>query len=265
MDSLKHSSRRKRTGGREVVLVAAAKSSNPKPAQASSSDSLSQIEGMVMGVVSAIPVPHFKTWVHAYFHPYEMVENEKGNANFGNVATNAAIIGVIAGLLTALLILITSFFKPSAEGIVGAIIAGAIMVIIYPIIMVIGTFISSAIYFVFAKLMGGKGSYMMQTLGITLISGGTMLLNIPFMVLGIIPCIGAIFSLASLVVSLYALYSEVRMIKAVHQLSTMKAVAVIVLPLIILFVIILVAIAVLGAAFLTMVGGAAAASQYGGY
>ena len=243
----------------EVVLVAD-KGTASVP---SGGGALSQIENMCMSVASVFPIPHFKNWLSMFFHPVEAIEKDKANAGVGGVVVNAIIAGILYGIAYGIFLLLATAFSPLAGmgGIGSALMAVLVMIVICPIALVIGSFIGSGIYYIVAKILGGKGGYMVQTYGLTLITGGMIFLNSPLMILVAIPCIGLVFSLVSLVVSLYALYSQYKMIKAVHSLSSGKAAAVIIIPIVIAIVLAMVFAAVLVAIFGAALMSAAATSQ----
>jgi hypothetical protein len=210
------------------------------------------------GVAPLSTVPYIGTWIAAYLHPVETIEAEKKNASLEKVIINAALIGVFVGIVSFIvqmlgaLIIIGMGGGIAALGIlfIASLFGLVLTVVLAPIFILIG----SAIYFVLAKILGGKGGYMEQTLGLTLISGGCSVILAPLQVIGIIPLIGLVFSLAGFAVGLYGLYSDYRLIKAVHGLSTIKAVMVIAIPIIVLIVIVVIAVAAMGMALLGLGG-----------
>ena len=225
-----------------------------------------QIESAVLGVAAILPFQAFKTWITAYFRPSAAIK--AGPASLGaaakNLATAGFLVGLVSGIVAFLLIALFSglysagtmmgFSGISAGGspsLAGGIVTLVTIAVLTPILYVIGGFIGSAVFFVLAKILGGKGSYTMQTHAFALVMCGAALLSLPFQILGVIPLIGMVFELAMMLIMLYALYSYYRAIKAVHQLSQMRAIAVIVLPIIVLVVLMVV---LLGAAFLAILG-----------
>lgn len=237
-------------------------------APVSGGGAISQVEKICMSVASAIPVPHFKKWVSAYFHPVEALESDKANAGAGGVVVNAALAGLLGGIAAAISMVIMAVFSPFmySGGLASVAVAAVVAVVIYPIIMVIAAFIGSAIYFILAKIFGGKGGYMVQTYGLTLVMGGSLFISFPLMALSPIPCVGFVLYLASMVVGLYALYGYYRVIKSLHALSTGKAAAVIIIPILIAiaiaFVLAIVATAMLAAMLGSVAAGTAAYPAY---
>jgi hypothetical protein len=124
-----------------------------------------------------------------------------------------------------------------------------VLIVAYPIIFVIGGFIGSAILFVLAKILGGKGSFMEHTLGLTLIAGANYATGFPFMVLSGIPLVGGLFYLVLLPLGLYVLYDQYLMVKRIHQFSSMRAALFIILPIIIAIILVVVLLGALIAMF----------------
>jgi len=198
-------------------------------AASSGSGPLGSIENMVMPIALAIPVSQVKTWLSAYFHPVETFDSNKKDATLGGVVVHMALVGVLVAVATLL--------SSVASLNIGAAAVSAVLLIAYPIIFVIGGLIGSALLFVLAKILGGKGGFMEQTLGIVLLTGGYYALGFPFIVLSGIPLLGFFFGLVTLLLSLYNLYNEYLMVKRIHQFSSMRAVLFIVLPIIIAIII----------------------------
>ena len=227
-----------------------------------SEDKPGQIESAALGVAAAFPIPAFKTWISAYFRPAAAIKSTP--ASLGAAAKNLAIAGFLVGLVSGIAALVamsiggavagsavrggTGSLIGGGIGFAGGVIALVLMMVLAPIIYVIAGFAGSGVYFIIAKILGGKGSYTSQTHAFALVLAGATLLTLPFQLLGIIPFIGGIFSLATMVVGLFALYSYYRTIKEVHQLSSSRALAVVLLPVIIAVVLLvaLMGIALLG-------------------
>lgn len=219
----------------------AEKKSAPAP-----SGSLGPVESLVNGVVLAIPVPQLKAWSMAFFHPAEAFDANKADANAGAVMVHMALVGVLA----AIAVLFSSVFSFN----ILAAVASLLLIVIYPIAFIIAGFIGSLVYFVIAKILGGKGSFMEQTLGIVLLTGGYYVLAFPFIALSGIPVVGGLLGLVVMLVGLYNIYNQYLMAKRIHQFSSGRALLFVFLPIILLVVIALVIVAVLGLAFLGAMG-----------
>ncbi len=218
-----------------------------------------QIESAVQGIASALPFAGFKELITSYFRPAAAIKATK--ASLGAAANNLAGIGFLVGVATGIAAIIgQALFGTTESGMMGSlagfgfgtgIVGLVVMAILGPIIYVISVFVGSALYFVAAKLLGGKGSFTLQTHAFALVMCGTALLALPFQFFGFIPVIGAMLGIAIALIELYSLYSYYRAIKEVHQLSQMRAIAILLLPIILAFVVLVV---LFGLAFLTLAG-----------
>ena len=187
-----------------------------------------QAEIFLMGAVAVFPGKKFLPWMAAYFHPAETFAAQKKNASFVNVLTIIAI-ALLMECVAAIIINFALFDMAShnlASILIGLIVTMAAQLIFFFVLM--------AFYFILARLMGGKGSYMKQSLGLALITGGITLIIVPLQILTVVPCIGFV-SLIGVPFGIYGVYSQYRMIRAVHKLSRNRAIAVTLLPVLVLF------------------------------
>ena len=226
---------------------------------------LEQIEGFCTKTVSAMNVPLLNGWMSAYFHPAEAFASEKKKADMGNIAVQVilmAIISAVAGGIASFITMSTSF------NVVGSALSIPIIgmsIIVGVIAGFIGFFLVSLLYLVVAKVLGGKGSYAEQSLGLVLVSGGMILLIAPLQVLGAIPCLGIIFGFLAMAFGIYGIYSQYRMLKAVHELSQMKTIGVMLISWAVIMVVLVVITLVVGAALIGAMGLGALAGGMGGY
>jgi len=225
-----------------------------QPAKAPSTDdaSLAQVEGIAMNAAGSLGVGQFKTWLSAYFHPYQAYGKEKKNSELGSATSTFALIGLVEAVVAIIVMALVLAFTLSFVGVPLTIAGAVVMLIAYPIGTVIFGFIGSALYYIVAKLLGGKGSFMEQTYCMALVSGGVALMMVPFNVLQIAPLVGWMFGLLGIAVALYGIISQYRMIRAVHSLSQIRAIVVLLVPAILImafifFVVGVAAIAALGA------------------
>jgi hypothetical protein len=221
------------------------------------------ILGQIEGMFGFLPNP-FKKWVSAFCRPAEVAEAERAGATLVGTTINGAILGAFIGVLMAIMIFLIGVMGGE---IVTAIISAVIAIIAYTVVAPIGIHISSIIYFIVSKILGGKGSYSAQTQGLVMVAGGEILLMVPFMVLAmltlfIVPCIALIFYIPMLAIGLYGIYAQYRVIKQIHSLSTMMAVIVILTPVIIAIILGIIVAAIIGAALASVLG---SVSSMGGY
>ncbi|MFA6214455.1 MAG: Yip1 family protein [Candidatus Micrarchaeia archaeon] len=231
-----------------------------KGAAGGDGDSLAQVEEIANNAAGALKVAQFKAWLYSYFHPYQACEKEKKGASLSGSASTFALTGIVnaVAMIIATLILAAFTMFAGLPMLIGAFAA----LVIYPILSVVGGFIMSAIYYVVAKVLGGKGGFMEQTYCMALVSGGTVLMMAPFSILQALPVIGGLFGLLVMAVGIYGLISQYRTVRAVHSLSQLRAIVVIVVPLILLAL----AIATFLAALMVALGvGAVAGGMGSGY
>ncbi len=191
---------------------------------ASNSGVPSSIEQPIMGAISSIPSERVHTWASAFFHPMETYSSKKAQASWGGIAIHLALAGLVSWLASMLATIISGDF--------GSAMVLSAGIIVIPIFMVISGMIGSVLYFIAAKIFGGKGALMGQTFIFALLTGGYSIMLFPFTVLGGLPVIGVLFSLLGLFVVLYCIYSYYRAIKGIHQVSSLRAIAILLLPII---------------------------------
>lgn len=211
--------------------------------------SLAQVEEIAMNSAGALGVAQFTAWLSAYFHPYQACGKEKKNAGMASAAAMFGLIGLVeAGVAIIVMALVLAFALPIV-GIPFTIAGAVVMLIAYPVGTVIFGFIGSALYYIVAKLLGGKGGFFEQAYCMALVSGGVVLMMAPFNVLQIAPLVGWVFGLLGLAVALYGIISQYRMIRAVHELSQLRAIVVLVVPalLIVAFVMFVIGFATIAA------------------
>lgn len=209
---------------------------------------LAPIEGPVMGVINAIPIAQVQTWVFAYFHPMETFAANRKNSNFGSIIINLILVGLVAWLgatISASLKLGLGYALLLLFGIVA-----------YPAVVVIGSLILSAIYWVVARALGGRGSYTDQTYAFSLLSGGQLVLAFPFLALSTISFAGTLLLLVAWAIGIYNIYNLYLAIMGIHKLSSGRSIVVLVLPLVIAGVLAFVLAATVAAVVAGLFGGA---------
>jgi len=206
---------------KRVVLVSAKKGVKAAM-QPGNASPLSFIEGPVMAIAKAIPIRQMQAWFLAYFRPLESYHSSKMEANLGGILFHLVLIGLVVWLVAAA----SSLLKDKAPEALPLL----QWLVLYPVIVIIVTFVMSAIYFLVAKLLGGKAGFMEQTLALVLLYGAGVGMSAPFNILAAIPLIGALFGLIAMLVSLYNIYNYYVMVKSIHQLSAFRAILVLIIP-----------------------------------
>jgi hypothetical protein len=220
-----------------------------------------QIESAVLGIASVLPFSWPKEWISAYFRP-ETAEGKSLKDGIKSLAVTGLVLGLAIGLMAAIIygMMVESMAEIRANikakggyyeeetmpqespNNFNPVLIIAVFGILGAISSILGNLITSAIFYIFAKLLGGKGNYSKQTAMLAYVSSGMMLLLFPFYVLLALPIIGGLvgglLNVAISVIGLYGLYSTYRAIKHVHQLSTMRAAAVVLSPIVLIVAII---------------------------
>ncbi len=166
-------------------------------------------------------------WKAALMTPKETFAAEKKNASVGVGIKHFVIAYAIAGALGGIL--------AGPMGIIGGLVIGAIA-------GAIGPFIGTGILWIIAKVLGGKGEFSQQYY--------LSALFMPLIViLSSVPILGMIVGFLG---GLYSLYLLTLSLKEVHSFSTMRAVAVWIIPAILAVILAF----IIGAAILAYIGAA---------
>ena len=158
----------------------------------------------------------FEIWKNALLNPKKTFKKEKRKADLTLGAKYILIASVIGGVISAIL----SFNVASA----------LFFIILYPLLSLVGWLINSGIYYVFARLLGGKGNYTKQSYLIALYVAP---LSIISSIILSIPTVGVWLSL---LVTVYGLYLLTFALKEAHGYSTGRAVMSWLIPVIILLI-----------------------------
>jgi len=187
----------------------------------------------------------FKLWKEVLVNPVKTFKKQEKKSNLTLGALNILIAGVVAGFFYGLLIMsgfsTAGYMQGLRAGIMGTgvgVMGFVLSIVTFPIVYLVSWFITSGILYLFAVVLGGKGtftkqSYLMALYQSPLIVIQTILLSIPI--------IGPIISL---LVGIYGLYLLTLALKQVHKVSTGKAIAIWLLPgVIVIALLIIVALA----------------------
>ncbi|MFH1473939.1 MAG: YIP1 family protein [Candidatus Aenigmatarchaeota archaeon] len=191
----------------------------------------------------------FRLWKDALLKPEKTFSKEKSKASLTKAMKNIFVAGIIAGVITT----IRAFNLTELLS----------NIILSPIASILGLLLISGLYYIFAKLLGGKGAYTVQTYLISLytaplsIIGSLIALLVPAT-----PTMGEItvgflapfivFFLLALVLFLYTLYLLTLALKETHKYTVWRA---ILSWLLVILIMVLVLMALVGVAFMAFMGG----------
>ena len=189
------------------------------------------------------------TWKKVITTPGDFFKEMPTSGGYEAPLKFAVVNYIIAGIGTALVAILIASLLPMASFWPGSAFSfGSALsnIIITPITGIIGLFIIGAILYVCFKIVGGSGSYE----GTVRIMAYASAVN----AVSWIPILGWI-------VGLYAIYLWIVGGTFVHNITTMRSVIAIFIPIVVIGIIAVLSIVVLGAAFLTALG----TGGYGGY
>ncbi len=170
----------------------------------------------------------------------KQLAEEKGTVGEG---VKYVLLGsLVAGIINGIVILLYALMGGDAASALFLVLAYVIAV---PIISVIFSFIGNGIMYFIAKALGGNGTFGNQHYHFSVTGSGV---SIVASLVSWIPCIGGVIGL---VLGLYYFYVTYLIYRAVHNLSSGKAIVLTVLPIVVLIVLAIVFAAIFGALFLS--------------
>lgn len=184
--------------------------------------------------------------------PEKALAGEKKNATVTKGMIPYAIIGLVIGIpLGAIIALAATLFSTLFGAGAPLLGLGLSAVIVFPLVcvavLVVASLVGEGLLFAFAKLLGGKGSFAQQYYLSSVIVFPAAFLGFIGMILGLIPFLGV---LASLALSIYAFYLHVLAVKEAHGFSVLRALAAVILPAVVVFLLVMLLLFAVLASFL---------------
>jgi len=206
-----------------------------KTSQISGNPVTGWIERCALAALSAIPIPQFKVWVKAFFHPAETFDAQKSNISFRRIAIELSIILLICAIFIAIYSVSNNgkhiIDIASLNGVAG-------IVGLFPILFV-EFFVFAGLLYILAKIIGGKGRVGEHTYAIVMVAGALVVLCLlPLLLLYTLNIVirdaGMAVPHALMVVSMFSIalillfacicgtYKYLVMMRHVHKLSTIR-------------------------------------------
>lgn len=160
----------------------------------------------------------FEKWYNALTKPKETFKKEKENASFSEAVKHIGLAGLIAGLIE-IFVLLLGFTRISFLSTFNAIILIIVLPPLLSILTIIFLLISSGIFYIPARIIGGKEKYKTQTYIFSLFLAPLIVIMV---FVSEIPYIG---NIANLALQIYAIYLFVIALRETHDFSTKKAIA----------------------------------------
>ena len=181
-----------------------------------------------------------RLWLRVHEMSEEFFRNEIPRTSPSNTFYSILIYAVISLAFSIFQMLFTKSSNPFSElpleaGIYSLITGMGLVCLV--VIIPVGFYISNGIYYGIASLLGGKGSFSSQAYINSLFTVPIGVLSLILALFSSIPVIGwFIYSGLALIVSIFNIILTVRCYKAVHNFSTGRAVAVVLLPLVLVII-----------------------------
>lgn len=186
---------------------------------------------MMPGFIQGI----FQKWMDTLTKPTDTFRKEVRNANLMEGAKQLIIAGLIGGFIAGIISLaktvsVMRFFS---------------LLIGLPIVMLIGWIIGSAILYVVAKILAGKGNFAQQSYLIALYTAPLGL------IFGIISEIPIVWIIVSFIIGLVSLVYLTIALREAHKITTLRAILIWFIPGIVVAIIALILVAALAVIFAT--------------
>ena len=183
-----------------------------------------------------------RKWVAVISHPVKFFKKETKASSLSYGAKSVILSGVISAIITIALGLAYPQVLSEFAALLGTNLTAAVIVLILvgmPLMSVVAWLIVSAVFFVFAKSLGGKGTYTSQSHGIALINSA---FNVVLALLAIVAAglISAQIAI-NVIIALYNFYVITIALRGIHKYSTVRAVFTWLIPVIIMLILALAA------------------------
>ena len=170
-------------------------------------------------------------WKEALLSPNKALKSQKGKADLAKALKNVLVSGLIAGILQGI---------ASYDAVIFL-----LTVIAYPILTVIGLLITSGVYYVFARLLGGKGSYTVQTYMISIFTAPMTVVISFVLLIAMLETLSLLMLPVLVILTLYSVYLSIIALREAHGYSTLKAFVTWLIPLVIVMIFVILAAAFL--------------------
>lgn len=230
-----------------------------------------KLERFADGIVDSLKYDRLRLWKEVLFHPEKTLAGELGKGTLKRAAKDVFIASLPAQLLgligVGLVLMYMGLFglamTIASPGVglaaIAVFIVGAVLVLaVYIAMPVIAWLICATVQHIVAKLLGGVADFTSQSYLIGIGRASVAIVASVLTLFSLIPCIGWIASIISMIVSLYGIYINYKAIRVAHNLGQIPAAIVALTPIVL-------SIILFGVLFIAFYAGiftlAAAASQ----
>jgi len=179
----------------------------------------------------------FRKWADALRHPNALFRKESAARSFSEGAVSTILSGVIVAIISLVSLNIpggTSATTAMMTYGFAAMLSFA-MIVVFPILSLVGWLIGSVILYIFAKVLGGKGTFTAQSHSLALLNSAFgVLMSLIALILTPVPLAGIA---VLIIISIYNLYALTVSLRSVHRYSNAHAVLTWLIPMIIVLII----------------------------
>ncbi len=187
-----------------------------------------------------------RKWAAVISHPMKFFKKENKASSLSYGAKSVILSGVISAIITIVIGLVYPQVLPEFAVLLGTNLTAAVIILILigmPLMAIVGWLIVSAVFFVFAKSLGGKGTYTSQSHGIALINSVfNIITTVVFALLAIVAAgLISVQIAINVIIAVYNFYVITIALRSIHKYSTVRAVFTWLIPVIIILILVLVA------------------------
>ncbi len=187
-------------------------------------------------------------WLQIFQMTEDFFRREAPRASGSNTVISVLIMGVISAVISVIVSAVgggvAAMMAPAEmRGAAVAAAGGAAIqnlvccAMLGPFVSLVLFYLSNGVLYVLARIFGGQGDFGQQAYLQSLYGAPIGVVTTVLSILSVIPVGEFIWGLASLVVGAYSFVLTVRMLKVVHNMTTGRAVAALLVPMIILVLI----------------------------
>ncbi len=222
-----------------------------------------QVEDFCDDVVNRIKYDRLKIWKHVFFHPSATFAEQDKNADLARGAKDVFIAHLPMLLMGLVFVAFYILLGVAATGglmlLALPIVIG--IVLLYFLFPVMGWLVAAAVYFIIAKMLGGKATFTRHAYSLALASASTVIFTLPFALLSFVPCLGYLAQMVGGIIGFYGIYLAFSATRATHGLSDGKSAVVILAPIAIAILLLVIALFLFLAVWVGMLGAAITAGS----
>jgi hypothetical protein len=226
------------------------------------------LKGLIRKYLELFPFVRQDAFAEIVLNPSSAIPTEIRTSSIGKGFRDAIVPAYISSIAALIVGFFIGLVIPATTGISSAEfisvygLSSLITLLLLPLAVIIGMGFNAVVYFAAARILDGKEGNFRKTMGMLgTLSAPIYALNIIPNMLDRIPIVACAGAVPALVISLYGLYLNFRMVKEMYGLEGWKAIAVVLAPIALVAVLLIALVIILiasgaGAALLTYMNAA---------